>query len=203
MIRINLLPQRRRRRLIPESGVVLVALAVIGALAASYTWETVRNREVEAQTADMNRRLVIVRRQVAEVLALEAKIDDLKARENLLQSLEAREVPWSEMLVDLAERTPRDAWLASAAVSTGSNGTGLGLSLSGSALSYTSVARFMTTLTGSPFYEDVDLQAAQRATAGTTSIVQFGLSLSMRPLPAPQTPPKPPATKPAAPEPSR
>ena len=35
MIRINLLPQRRRRRFIPESGVVLVALLVIGALAAS------------------------------------------------------------------------------------------------------------------------------------------------------------------------
>lgn len=202
MIRINLLPQRRRRRLIPESGVVLVALFVIGALAASYAWEAWRNREVAAQTADINRRLVVVRRQVAAVLALEAKVDELKARENLLQSLEAREVPWSEMLVDLAERTPRDTWLGTAAVA-GSPGGGLGLSLQGSALSYTSVAHFMTTLAGSRFYSDVDLQGAQRSTVGTTQVVQFGLTLSMRPLPAPEAPPKPPAPKPATQEPSR
>lgn len=202
MIRINLLPQRRRRRLIPESGVVLVALAVIGALAASYAWEAWRNRQVAAETDQINRKLVVVRRQVAEVLALEAKIDDLKARENLLQSLEAREVPWSEMLVDLAERTPRDAWLGSAAVSSASNGLGLSLALSGSALSYTSVARFMTTLTGSPYYNDVDLQGAQRSVVGGTPVVQFGLSLSMKPLPAPPAP-RAPATKPVSPEPSR
>ena len=201
MIRINLLPQRRRRRLIPESGVVLVALLVIGALAASYAWETWRNRRVAAETAEINRKLVVVRRQVAEVLALEAKIDDLKARENLLQSLEAREVPWSEMLIDLAARTPRDTWLGSAAVSGTANS--LGLSLQGSALSYTSVARFMTTLTGSPYYNDVDLQAASRTTVGATPVVQFGLSLSMRPLPVPPAPPTPPATKPTTQEPSR
>ena len=202
MIRINLLPQRRRRRLIPESGVVLVALLVIGALAASYAWETWRNRRVAAETAEINRKLVVLRLQVAEVLALEAKINDLKARENLLQSLEAREVPWSEMLIDLAERTPRDAWLANATVGGGGS-SGLSLTLSGSALSYTSVARFMMTLTGSPYYNDVDLQAAQRATLGATPVVQFGLTLSMRPLPASPVPATPPATKPAVPEPSR
>jgi Tfp pilus assembly protein PilN len=200
VIRINLLPQRRRRRLIPESGVVIVALLVITALAASYLWETWRNREVAAQTAAINQKLVVTRRQVAEVLALEAKIDDLKAREALLASLEAREVPWAEMLIDLAERTPRDAWLASAAVNAGT--AGLGLNLQGSAFSYTSVARFMTTLTGSPFYGDVDLQGAQRSTLGTTPIVQFGLTLSMRPLPVPPAQPAPATTKPAQ-EPSR
>jgi Tfp pilus assembly protein PilN len=199
VIRINLLPRRRRRRLIPESGVVVVALLVIGALAASYAWETWRNRRVEAETAAINQKLVVVRRQVAEVLALEAKIDDLKARENLLQSLEAREVPWPEMLADLAERTPRDAWLGNAAVGGTSSAAGLSVSLSGSALSYTAVANFMTTLTASPYYNDVDLQTAQRATRDTTPVVQFGLTLSMRPLPVPPVP----ATTPVAPGPSR
>ncbi|HET7265542.1 MAG TPA: PilN domain-containing protein [bacterium] len=182
MIRINLLPQRRRRRFIPESGVVLVALFVIGALAASYAWETWRNNRVAAETAQINQKLITVRRQVAEVLALEVKIEDLKARETLLKSLEAREVPWAEMLVDLADRTPHDAWLANASVS---GSTATGLSLQGSGLSYDAVARFMTALTGSRFYSDVDLQAAQRSVTGGTPVVQFGLSLKMRPLPVP------------------
>lgn len=201
MIKINLLPQRRRRRLIPESGVVLVALGVIAALAAGYAWETVRNREVAKRTEDLNRQLVVVRRQVAEVLALEAKIDDLRARESLLASLEARQVPWPEILVDLAGRTPRDAWLVSAAIN--GSPSGLGLNLSGSALSYTSVAHFMTALGASPFYSDVDLQAAQLAKAGMTPIVQFGLTLPMRPLPATQAPPTPQPGKSVTQEPSR
>jgi Tfp pilus assembly protein PilN len=185
MIRINLLPRRHRRRLIPESGVVLVAVMVIGALAASYAWETWRNERVAAETARINQKLVVVRRQVAEVLALEAKIDDLKARESLLKSLEAREIPWADMLADLAERTPHDAWLANVSVS----GTaGLSLSLQGSGMSYDAVARLMTALAGSSFYSDVDLQAAQRATIGASTVVQFGLSLKMRPLPGAAVP---------------
>jgi Tfp pilus assembly protein PilN len=75
----------------------------------------------------------------------------------------------------------------------------LSVSLSGSALSYTAVANFMTTLTASPYYNDVDLQSAQRATRDTTPVVQFGLTLSMRPLPVPPVP----ATTPVAPGPSR
>ena len=191
MIRINLLPQRSRRRFLPESGVIAVAVLVIGALVAGYLWEVWRNREVAAQTVQINRKLVVVRRQVAEVLALEAKIDDLRARENLLHSLEAREVPWADMLIDLAGRTPRDAWLATASVSQATNG--LALSLNGSALSYDAVARFMVTLTGSPFYSDADLSSAQRTLSGQQPIVQFGLTLKMRPLPV-ATPPAP-ATK--------
>ncbi|HLW48964.1 MAG TPA: PilN domain-containing protein [bacterium] len=187
MIRINLLPQRHRKAFLPESGVLTVAIVVIGVLVASYIWEVWRANQVVAQTAAINRKLVEVRRQVAEVLVLEAKIEDLRARESLLQSLEAREVPWSEMLVDLAGRTPHDAWLASASVSPAQAG-GLSLTLNGSALSYDAVARFMTTLTGSPFYSDADLSSAQRTLLGTSPIVQFGLTLKMRPLPASPAP---------------
>lgn len=201
MIKINLLPQRRRRRLIPESGVVLVALGVIAALAGGYAWETVRNRDVAKQTEDLNRKLVVVRRQVAEVLALEAKIDDLRARERLLSSLEAREVPWPEILVDLAGRTPHDAWLVSASINA--TPSGLGLNLAGSALSYTSVAHFMVALGASPFYSDVDLQAAQLGKLGLTPVVQFGLTLPMRPLPVPQAPSAPQPTKSMIQEPGR
>jgi Tfp pilus assembly protein PilN len=190
MIRINLLPVRRARSglFFAESGVIAVAACVALALLWGYAYDAWRNREVVVQTAEMNRKLVVLRVQVAEVLALEAKIEDLRAKEKLLNSLEAREVPWPEMLLDLARRTPRDAWLASAAVN--SAGSTLSLSLTGSALSYTSVARFMTTLAGSPFYSDVDLQTAQRTGVELSPTVQFGMSLAMRPLPLPAaTPP--------------
>jgi Tfp pilus assembly protein PilN len=200
MIRINLLPRRRpRRSFFAESGVVAVAAVMIALLIWGYAYESWRNREVMAQTAELNHKLVVVRRQVAEVLALEAKIDDLKAREGLLRSLEAREVPWPEMLVDLAHRTPRDAWLASAAVNSTSSG-GLALALSGSALSYNSVARFMTTLAESPFYSDVDLQNAQRTGTELVPVVQFAMNLAMRPLPIPPAATSSASSKPVAPE---
>jgi Tfp pilus assembly protein PilN len=203
MIRINLLPQRHRKTFLPESGVLTIALVVIGALVVAYFWEVWRNNQVIAQTASIDRKLVVVRRQVAGVLALDAKIEDLKARVSLLQSLEAREVPWADMLVDLAGRTPHDAWLASAAVVEGPSGTVL--TLNGSTLSYDAVARFMRTLTGSPFYNDADLQLAQRTVLGTSPIVQFSLVLKMRPLPVEPAPATQTAPRSRAPvqEPSR
>jgi Tfp pilus assembly protein PilN len=184
MIRINLLPQRRRRRrLIPESGVVAVTLAVIGALVASYSYYGIRNHQVQAQTERINREIAAIQPTVAEVLALEAQIEDMRAKETLLRALEARQLPWAEMLTDLARRTPPDAWLASAAV-TGSEGTATRLTLSGSAMSYNAVARFMINLAASPFYAEVDLQAAQSNVSQSASVVQFGLYTTVRPAQA-------------------
>ncbi len=189
MIRINLLPvRRRRRRLIPESGVVGVVLVVIALLVGSYLYGAWQNHRVEAQTEEINRRLVAIRPKAAQVLALEAKIGELRAREELLRTLEARQLPWSEMLTDLAQRTPRDAWLASASV------TGAGtprLSLQGSAMSYNAVARLMMNLAGSRFYSDVDLQGASGGgKVANTQVVQFGVFTTLRPVEpaAPETP---------------
>ncbi len=180
MIRINLLPaRRRRRRLVPESGVVGVLLLVIASLIVAYLVGAWENERVQAQTNAINRQLVAIRPKVAEVLRLETQIEQLRAKEDLLRFLEARQLPWPEMLVDLARRTPSDAWLSSASVS----GTGTPrLSLTGSATSYASVARFMTNMAASRFYSDVDLQGAQGNSVASTRVIAFGLYLTLRPV---------------------
>ncbi len=180
MIRINLLPERRRRRrLVPESGVVSAVLLVLAALVGSYLYGDWQNHLVRVQTDEINREITAIRPKVAEVLALQRQIEELRAREDLLRSLEARELPWSEMLVDLAQRTPRDAWLANAAISGAAGPTRL--AVNGGALSYNSVARFMTSLAGSRFYSDVDLQTATSGTIGPAQVIQFGLITTIRP----------------------
>jgi len=181
MIRINLLPERRRRRrLVPESGVISVLLLVIAALVGSYFHGAYQNRLIQAQTGEINRKTAEIRPKVAEVLALEVKMEDLRAREELLRTLEARQVPWAEMLTDLAQRTPQDAWLAGASV-TDTKGAAR-LTLTGSAMSYNAVARFMTNLAASRFYSDVDLQGAHGTKLASAQIVQFGLLTTLRPV---------------------
>jgi Tfp pilus assembly protein PilN len=184
MIRINLLPERgrRRRRLVPESGVVAVALAVIASLVGSYFYFAWQNHLVQSRTAAINREIEAIKPSVAEVISLEQQIEDLRAREGLLRSLEARELPWADLLVDLAQRTPRDAWLLSAGVE---DSTGVPrLTLSGSAMSYDAVARFMNNLAASRYYGDVDLQGATSSIADATKIVQFGLITTVHAAPA-------------------
>lgn len=180
MIRINLLPERgrRRRRLLPESGVVAVACLVIASLVGSYSYFAWQDHLVQAQTNALERQVAALRPRVAEVIALQQKIEDLRSREDLLRSLEARQLPWADMLIDLAQRTPRDAWLQNAGVAM-SQGTPQ-LTLTGSALSYDAVARFMTNLAASRFYSDVDLQGATSGTADATQVVQFGLITKVR-----------------------
>ncbi len=189
MIRINLLPERRarKRRLVPESGVALVALVVIASLALGYLYGEWRNNQVRLQTAGINDKIREIRPKVAEVLALQARIDELRAKENLLRDLEAKEIPWAETLTDLAARTPSDAWLTSASVSVTSGAPRL--TLQGAATSYTAVAQFMVNLGGSRFYSDVDLLGATAADVGTSSsrfvhAIQFGVFTTFRPVPA-------------------
>lgn len=189
MIRINLLPERRRRRLLPESGVVAVVLVTIGALIGAYSYGAWRNARIVTETNAINREITVIRPKAAEVLKLELKIEDLRGREALLRSLEGRAVPWAEMLTDLATRTPRDAWLSSAALQYE---RGAVLNLQGSALSYDAVARFMTSLSASRFYSGVDLSSAQAATASSAQrVVQFGLSVNVRPVSPPPPPSRP------------
>ncbi len=182
MIRINLLPRQRHRRLaVPEFGVVTVVVVVIGVLIAAYVYGKVQNGLLRAQVELINRQIADVRPKAAEVLTLEARIDRLRAKEELLKSLMARQLAWPELLADLAHRTPRDAWLQSATFTPSPPQ----LVLAGTAFSYDSVARFMTNLGSSPFYSDVDLNAAQESQSVGRTLVQFGLVVILRPTPAP------------------
>ncbi len=179
MIRINLLPERRRRRrLAPESGVATVVLLVIAALLASYFYYSLRNSRMSGEIEAITREITEIRPKVAEVLALQAKIDEMRAREDLLKSLEAHQLPWAEVLFDLVDRTPQDVWLASVTFIPTPQTL---LTLQGNAFSYDAVGRFMTNLAGSRFYDGVDLQAAVESKAGSRPVVTFGLAVGVRP----------------------
>jgi type IV pilus assembly protein PilN len=179
VIRINLLPQRRRRRrrFAPESGVVTVVLLVVAGLVLAYLYGEVRNTRVKVETDQIHREIEAIRPKVAEILALEKQIEALRAKEELLKTLEAREIPWADLLADLAQRTPQDAWLASATFAPSQAGT---LYLQGSGFSYNAVARFMTNLAGSKFYSDIDLSQAQKTEVGRRTVIQFGIYATLR-----------------------
>jgi len=177
VIRINLFPARRRRRLIPELGIFGAVLLVGVVLAGSYLYGTWRNNQVAAEISAINAETAALNLRVADVLLLESKIEDLRGREALLQTLEARAMPWADLLTDLAERTPHDVWLVNASASMV---TGTTLTLQGNALSFNAVADFMRSLGESPFYSGVSLGTAQDA-GEQAQAVQFGLVLTLRP----------------------
>jgi Tfp pilus assembly protein PilN len=180
VIRINLLPQRRRRRrrFAPESGVIVVALLVLAGLVLSYLYGEVQNTRVKVETDQINRDIEAIRPKVAAILALEQRIESLREKEELLKALEARQLPWADILSDLAVRTPQDAWLSSATFNPTAGGQ---LTLIGSAMSYDSVGRLMTNLARSRFYSDVDLSQAQKGNVGQRTIILFNLAVTLRP----------------------
>jgi len=177
VIRINLFPVRRRRRVIPELGLFGIVLLVGAALAGSYLYCAWRNAQVAAEINTINVETAALNPKVADVLLLESKIEDLRGREALLQTLEARAMPWADLLTDLAGRTPHEVWLVNASASMVSGNT---LTLQGDALSFNSVADFMRSLEASQFYSAVALGTAQNGDA-QASAVQFGLVLTLRP----------------------
>jgi Tfp pilus assembly protein PilN len=183
MIHINLLPRLRRRRLLPvgEIGVVGVVILIVVGLIASYVYGQLQNGLVRLQTEAINHQIAQIRPRAAEVLDLEARLERLRAKEDLLKSLAARELPWADILADLAQRTPKDVWLSSATFSSTSPQQ---LTLQGTGFSYDATARFMTNLAASSFYSDVALTVAQEAHTAGRTVVTFSLVVTVRPAPS-------------------
>ena len=106
MIRINLLPARPRRSLIPEPAVFGVLAAVCVALALTYFYGVWRTNQLNAEINEITAETAALHPRVEDVLQLEASIEDLQARESLLQGLEGRATPWARS-VDRSRRQRR------------------------------------------------------------------------------------------------
>lgn len=186
MIRINLLPRRRRGVALPRIGLVAAVALVILAFAGGTVLLAYRNDRLRGQIADLDTQISELRPQVEEVTRLLRDIQDLRKKEAIIAELEAKRLPWAPILVDVSDRVPRDVWLASI-LSEGPAQIGMG----GHALSFSAIAAFMRNLEASPMFEGVDLTTATRADIGGRKVIGFGLTMR---LSLPQTAEQPGAT---------
>ena len=102
----------------------------------------------------------------------------------------SQRIAWDRILREFSLVLPSDVWISSLSMSTPTTAGANGFTIAGSTYSYDSVARMLTRMSLIPDLNGVTLQS----TSGDGSLVQFGLSASIKgaaPPPAPAPAPAP------------
>ena len=178
MIKINLLPRERVRRVAvaPRILVGLVAVVVIAGLVLVTLYLNVQNALLRSELAQVNARIDELRPQVAEVEALQRQINEARRKEQLLRQIQAMRIPWERVMNELRKILPTDVWL----IRVEAHGDG-NLTFNGYGLSYESVARFMVNLNASPVFQNADVSIAQKQGIGKQIVINFSVTAQLAP----------------------
>ena len=178
MIKINLLPRERVRRVAvaPRILVGLVAVVVIAGLVLVTIYLNVQNTLLRGEIAEVNARIEELRPQVAEVEALQRQINEARRKEQLLRQIEAMRIPWDRVMTELRKVMPTDVWLTR--IEARGDGT---LSFEGFGVTYESVARFMVSLNKSPVFINADFRTGHKANVANRDVISFAVTTQLAP----------------------
>ena len=178
MIKINLLPKERVRRVAvaPRILVGLVAVVVVAGLVLVTLYLNVQNALLRTEIVQVNARIDELRPQVAEVEALQRHISEARRKEQLLRQIQAMRIPWERVMNELRKTMPTDVWLNH--IDARGDGT---INFEGYGLSYESVARFMVSLNASPVFTNADFRSGHKATAANHDVISFAVTAQLAP----------------------
>ncbi len=177
MIKINLAPERGRRRVpglklsLPAFNlgwlfgiVYLVALLAVG----GYWWAL--NSSKAALTADIDQAqkdLALLQTQIGQETRMKDLASELRRRVEVIDGLTQAQGRPIVLADAFASVLPNDLWI------TGFEEKSLQIKITGSAFSSTAVSDFMANLRASGKFKDVDLVISRRDLARPTPLVTF------------------------------
>lgn len=178
MIKINLLPRERVRRVAvaPRILVGFVAIVVVAVLVVATLVLTGQNLALRNEIARVNMRIEELRPQVAEVEALQRQINEARRKEQLLRQIEAMRIPWEKVMNELRKILPTDVWLNR--IDARGDGT---LTFEGFGLSYEAVARFMVSLNASPVFVNADFKSGHKTSVEKHDVISFAVTVQLAP----------------------
>lgn len=175
MIKINLLPERPRRRFaialptLPGLGLLFGALfvLVIVLVGGYWFWLNAEGRSLAAEITRMDAEIARYKAAIAEGTRFKKEKEELERRVALIEAIARNQARPIYLLDALVDTVPPDIWLTSLEEKEQV------LKIVGSAFSTTAVADFMTNLKASGKFRDVDLLVAKQDLAKTPRVVTF------------------------------
>jgi type IV pilus assembly protein PilN len=156
MIRINLLPVReaKRQASIRRQGVILGAAAGVGvALSLMINmWASAKVSDVQRQINDATQKLGALKETRKEVEAYRQREEEIKRKLDTIARLESDRTLQVRILDDIATRIPERMWLHELALKAGK------MTMTGVSIDAEIVAEFLSSLSDSPLFYDVELE---------------------------------------------
>jgi type IV pilus assembly protein PilN len=176
-IRINLLPHRqmRRARMQRMFAIMAIASAVAGVavVAIGQAWISNQQAVQQARNAFLNEEIAKLDKQIAEIKQLKAKTQDLLARKEVVESLQANRSESVRLFDALAREVPEGLYLKAV------KQTGDGFSISGYAQSSARVSTFMRALDASEYFLSPLLVEVKATQLGAARMNEFSLKVQM------------------------
>ncbi len=159
MIRINLLPfreARRRAELRDQLGLVVLAIVVVAGLSAVLqVWMSARLSGARAEVTRIEKRIKEFEPEMAQLRGFEAKRGEVERKLGVIRGLEKSRTGPVRALDELATNTPTRLWITEL-TARGSN-----MELGGYSLDNEVVAEFLTALSSSEHFGNVDLHGTE------------------------------------------
>lgn len=165
MIRINLLPVREitaefgRRQELALATVVLGLTVVV--LAGGYWLQVVRIAGLTAELASLRKEVEALNAKAKGVQDVERRIAELKSKLKIIDDLNKNKTAAVRVMESLSSATPARLWL------THFREAGGVVTIDGLAVDNQTIAEFLRALSGSAYFDDVELiETAQSGQAG-------------------------------------
>ncbi|MCL6584489.1 MAG: PilN domain-containing protein [bacterium] len=171
MIRINLLPKRKKKSLSIgkelTSGVIFLLL-LFGAVALWYHQLNFKIENLQRQISETKRQIETSNIQIDKIKKLKEEKKEVERKLNIIKELKSRQKGPAPLLNQLSLIIPDEIWLSSLS-SKGSQ-----LSLEGMSLTANNVADFMKSLENTGLLRQIELdKTEQRAIADNKKVQNF------------------------------
>lgn len=177
MIRINLLPVRaeKKRESLRQQALLAAALVVVltGGIVAAHLWLSNDVARMERQIAERKSEIAALDAKIGKVRQFKQKKRDLEEKIAVISKLEDQQRGPSEMLYELTQIIPEKLWIESLKDSGGS------LALQGVAIDNQTIARFMTQMEASQWFQGVRLEVTKQVARGGANLKSFSLTASV------------------------
>jgi len=178
MIKINLIPVKRRKKPkpVPLFLVAMLALIAVSVIAVVLFVNSVNSQiaALEKQKQVNAERIKELDKKVAEVKNYESLNAEVQKRKEIIEQLTKNQSLPVRILDELSNRLTDGVWLKSLKI------TGTQLNISGSGFKNTDIVSFVQNLKASDMFTDVDLRGTSRAIVQGVETYTFTLIVGVK-----------------------
>jgi len=153
--------------------VVALVVLLAGGIAAVHMMLGNDIARMEQQITERKAEIALLDAKIGKVRQFKQKKRDLEEKIAVISKLEEQQRGPSQVLYELTQIIPEKLWIESLKDSGGS------LSLQGVAIDNQTIARFMTQMEASQWFQGVRLEVTKQVARGGASLKSFSLSASI------------------------
>ena len=179
MIRINLIPTKRRKKAKPiATYLVSTVFVVVGFIAITFfahSFMTSKVEELERRSAKNKAEIARLDKEIKKVRDFERIRDEFKRKKGVIEELTANQSLPVRVLDNLSQRLSKGIWLTTMKISKKS------VSIAGVGFNNNDIVDYVQNMKESTIFKDVVLLGTTKAMAGQVETFRFNINFKINP----------------------